>query len=83
MGNEKRNVLLDDMNETFNKCLEIATLKNSDYGGKISNPFQNFTNSEIVGVSIEKGIMVRMMDKVSRINTLLEKVLIKTIKKHR
>ncbi|MFN5417679.1 MAG: hypothetical protein ACK5B9_11530 [Flavobacteriia bacterium] len=67
------NVLLQDMQETFSKCLEVATRKNSDYGGKDSNPFQNFSNSEIVGVSIPKGIMVRMMDKVSRISTLLEK----------
>jgi hypothetical protein len=70
---DSKNILLQDMEETFSKCLEVATRKNSDYGGKESNPYQNFSNSEIVGVSIPKGIMVRMMDKVSRISTLLEK----------
>jgi hypothetical protein len=67
------NNLLKNMEETFSKCLEIARRKNNDYGGSNSNPYQNFSNSEIVGVSVEKGIMVRMMDKVSRISTLLEK----------
>jgi len=68
-----KNILLNDIEDTFKKCLEVATRKNSDYGGKESNPYQNFSNSEIVGVPIPKGIMVRMMDKVSRISTLLEK----------
>jgi hypothetical protein len=67
------NPLLIDMKETFDSCYEIAVRKNSDYGGSNTNPFNNFKNSLTVGVPIEKGIMVRMMDKVSRISTLLEK----------
>lgn len=81
MENEKKvacaelypNVLLADMAETFEKCLSIAVAKNNDYGGTNKNPYQNFSNSEVVGVPIPKGIMVRMMDKVSRVSTLLEK----------
>jgi hypothetical protein len=67
------NPLLIDMKETFDSCYEITVRKNSDYGGSNTNPFNNFKNSLTVGVPIEKGIMVRMMDKVSRISTLLEK----------
>ena len=70
---KKSNILLQDMEETFSKCLETAIAKNNDYGGSNQNPFNNFYNSTIVGVDVEKGIMVRMMDKVSRVSTLLEK----------
>lgn len=68
-----KNVLLTDMDETFRDCMNIAISKNSDYGATDKDPYNNFTNSKLVGVSVEKGIMVRMMDKISRINTLLEK----------
>jgi len=67
------NVLIKDVNDTFQKCFDTLQLKNKDYGGSDKTPYSNFMNSTIVGVSVEKGIMVRMMDKVSRINTLLEK----------
>lgn len=67
------NILLNDMRDTFSECLTTAIAKNSDYGGSNKDPFANFQNSTIVNVPIEKGIMVRMMDKVSRITTLLDK----------
>jgi hypothetical protein len=73
METQITNILLEDLKETFDKCYNTAVAKNNDYGGNDSNPYKNFSNSEIVGVSIPKGIMVRMMDKVSRISTLLEK----------
>ena len=67
------NILLNDMTDTFSECLTTAIAKNSDYAGFSKDPFANFKNSTIVNVPIEKGIMVRMMDKVSRITTLLDK----------
>jgi hypothetical protein len=67
------NILLIDMEETFKKCLQTAIAKNNDYGGSNSDPYANFRNSTIAGVSVEKGIMVRMMDKISRVSTLMEK----------
>ena len=68
----KSNVLLDDMEEIFNNCLSIARNKNNDYAGKEAvNPFANFKGSEIVGVSVEKGILVRLMDKMKRVSNLL------------
>lgn len=45
--------------------------KNHDYGGEI-DPLYNFRNCEMLGVSVPKGILVRMMDKISRINVLLD-----------
>lgn len=70
---EPTNVLLESITETFNKCLSIAKAKNNDYGGSSKTPFANFENSTVAGVSVERGILVRLMDKMSRISTLLDK----------
>ena len=70
---KETNPLLIDLEETYREALETSRRKNNDYGGSDGNPYANFFNSTIVGVSVEKGILVRMMDKVSRISTLLEK----------
>lgn len=60
------------MKETFDECLEIATRKNNDYAGeKTADPFKNFRGSEFVGVPPERSILVRTMDKMSRISNLL------------
>jgi hypothetical protein len=67
------NPLLVNMVETFNRCFSTAVAKNNDYGGSNNDPFANFRNSTIAGVSVEKGILVRLMDKMSRISTLLDK----------
>jgi len=61
------------MAETFGDCLETAVRKNHDYGGSNNDPFANFRNSTIAGVTVERGILVRLMDKMSRIATLLDK----------
>jgi hypothetical protein len=67
------NPLLQDMADTFTACYETATRKNHDYGGSNNDPYANFRNSTIAGVSVERGILVRLMDKMSRISTLLDK----------
>lgn len=67
------NPLLRDMEKTFEACLATAVRKNHDYGGTNNDPYANFRNSTIAGVSVERGILVRLMDKMSRISTLLEK----------
>jgi len=68
------NVLLESMESTFKNCLEIAKKKNADYAGDTENsdPFQNFKNSTVVKVSVERGILVRLMDKMSRISNLID-----------
>lgn len=70
---EGSNFLLDSLKETFDACLETAKKKNADYAGENSDPFKNFKNATVVGVSVERGIMVRLMDKMSRVSNLLEK----------
>lgn len=67
-----KNVLITDMEATFKKCLETAKKKNADYSGAIEpDPFKNLRGSNFVGVSPERAILVRMMDKMSRISNLL------------
>ena len=65
------NPLLKDMADTFSACLETAKRKNADYAGKGQDPYRNFRNSSIVGVPPQQGVMVRLMDKMSRIGNLL------------
>ena len=67
------NPLLRDMENTFEACLATARRKNHDYGGSNNDPYANFRNSTIAGVTVERGILVRLMDKMSRISTLLDK----------
>lgn len=66
------NVLLNDLEDTFKKCLDIAVKKNNDYAGQATvDPFKNIRASEFVGVSPDRAIMVRLMDKMSRVSNLL------------
>lgn len=52
----------------------IMLRKNADYTGESSDPFANFKLTEKVGVcSAEKGILTRMLDKLARINSFLDK----------
>ena len=62
---------LEDIEKSHTAMMEITRRKNADYSG-IDDPFRNFHNAEIVGVSLEQGILVRMMDKISRISNLIK-----------
>ncbi len=48
-------------------CLAISKKKNADYTGGSNDPFANFTSTERLGVSTEKGFLTRMNDKMMRI----------------
>lgn len=67
------NPLITSMVSTFDDCINTAIRKNNDYGGTNNDPFANFRNSTIAGVTVQKGILVRLMDKMTRISTLLDK----------
>lgn len=47
-------------------------MKNADYANS-ENPFRNFESTNIIGVDTKHGIMVRIMDKITRIANLLGK----------
>lgn len=58
--------------ETYTECVGIVKVKNKDYASS-SNPFKNFQSAEIVGVGVDRAIMVRILDKLARISNLLDK----------
>jgi len=54
--------------------LELMIKKNHDYSGKSGyEPFANFTRAEAMGITTtEKGILVRMLDKMSRLSSFMD-----------
>jgi hypothetical protein len=61
---------LQRLTELYAANVEISRRKNSDYANK-EDPFQNFRACEIYGISLERGLIVRMSDKMTRISNLL------------
>ncbi len=55
-------------------ALSLMTKKNHDYAGKKGlEPFANFTRAEAMGITTtEKAILVRMLDKISRLSSFAE-----------
>ncbi len=66
------NELLTAMAVRFSRCLAIARAKNADYAGD-ADPWANFRRSELVGVPVARGILVRLTDKLARISNLLDR----------
>lgn len=56
------------------ESLELMKKKNHDYSGKSGfEPFANFTRAEAMGITTtEKGMLVRMLDKMSRLSSFME-----------
>jgi hypothetical protein len=67
----KESTLEEDCSKIFRSCVELISRKNSDYSG--GEKFGSFAlSSEISGVTIEEGILVRIGDKLSRLKSLLK-----------
>ncbi len=63
--------LIANVRDTYAKAIEIIEKKNADYATQ-ADPFANFRTANILGLSVEKGILVRTLDKIMRVNNLLE-----------
>ncbi len=63
----------DFAQDFFGNCLEISKKKNADYTGGSVDPFANFKSVEVLGISAEQGFLTRMMDKMKRIASFVEK----------
>tara|TARA_R110002020_G_scaffold200526_3_gene402836 strand:+ start:420 stop:785 length:366 start_codon:yes stop_codon:yes gene_type:complete len=63
--------LLELHDETCNKCKEIMGKKNNDYtGGKTAKDiFANFKAAKVLDIHPVKGILMRMIDKIQRIQS--------------
>lgn len=68
-GNRK--TFVEQMSQNSTAALELVMKKTNDYA-TIDDPYRNFRMCESVGVSVEKGILVRMCDKLSRIGNLID-----------
>lgn len=64
--------LIKSIAQTYAKGLKIIEKKNQDYA-KGNDAFSNFRSAEIIGISAEQAILVRVLDKISRIANLLTK----------
>ena len=62
--------LLKRIEEIYAENLEIARKKNSDYADN-TDAFKNLNACEMYGVPAEKGVLVRMSDKMTRISNLI------------
>lgn len=61
-----------EIEKTFQQGLAILKVKNADYAA-VADPWKNFRFAEIVGVPVERAILVRISDKLARISNLVEK----------
>ena len=68
----KANTFIDRLQELSNENVQTAIRKNGDYANP-EDPFANFRDCEALGVSIERGILVRTSDKMRRVSNLLDK----------
>lgn len=69
----KQEQFLTRLQVAYNDCVRISRAKNSDYAGQ-EDAFLNFRrSSEISGVPVERGILVRMSDKMTRIRNLMDR----------
>jgi hypothetical protein len=67
-----RDEFMTRLAELYVRNVEISKAKNSDYAGG-SDPFKNFRAAEFYGVPVERALLIRMSDKMSRISNLLDR----------
>ncbi len=58
--------------KNLEKAIVIMRAKSSDYAHP-DDPYANFRGSEFLGIDLKRGILVRIMDKISRINNLIDR----------
>ena len=63
---------IKNITQTYADALAIVSSKVKDYATK-RDPFTNFRSGELIGVSVEKAILIQVLNKVSRIHNLLNK----------
>lgn len=66
----ERKEFIRSLEKTFAKGIELVRIKNKDYGAE-SNPFKNFESAKLIGLDVKDAILVRTLDKLSRIGNLL------------
>ncbi len=65
-------VFLNRLQARSDANVQLAIRKNADYANP-DRPFANFEAAPLVGVSVARGMLVRMQDKLQRISNLLDR----------
>ncbi len=61
-----------NIRNTYDTGIGIILKKNDDYANS-DNPFKNFESASVVGIGVERAILLRILDKLSRIGNLIDK----------
>ena len=65
--------LIESTERLFIAAIETMKKKNADYAGDASS-MRNFElSADVAGITMSKGILVRLMDKMTRIGNLIER----------
>ena len=64
------NPLVQSIRSIFQNCIAIVEAKNADYSSQ-ANPFANFEHCERLHVPAHVGILIRVQDKIARLENLL------------
>lgn len=67
-----RDQFIANLEKSYKDGLALVKIKNNDYATG-DDPWKNFRFAEIVGVPVERAILVRMSDKLARISNILGK----------
>lgn len=63
---------LTNAEDNYARAIKIMSAKSSDYA-QTYDPYANFRACEVLNVDLKRGILVRMMDKMVRINNLIDR----------
>lgn len=67
----KQDLFLAHVESQLGVLLATLASKNTDYANE--DPFANFRMAEGIGVSCPRGMLVRILDKVSRVSNLIQR----------
>ena len=68
---EKVNPLLEAFDRVVGEWREILQAKNHDYAGNCDDPFRNLRMCEACGIPAWGGVVVRLTDKISRLQSFM------------
>lgn len=66
-----REQFIQSIAHTYSQGLDLVKIKNQDYAAD-QDPFKNFRTASMVNISVEGAILIRVMDKISRVGNLLQ-----------
>ena len=70
---EGKSYILETLQKIFRELEDTLKRKNADYTGGKSEFFNFEKSADVANVSVGKSIIVRMMDKMTRMSSLLER----------